>query len=172
METVPFSIVVAYDKSMGIGKDGDMPWHLPKDLAHFKSITTDTSSDTHNIVIMGRKTWDSIPEKYRPLPGRTNIVLSRSELTLPNAVHLAHSLDEALSLSRSLKAEKTFVIGGGTLFKEGLAHPNCQAVYVTEINSNYDCDTFFTPYELRFKNKENLGECTDNQTPLRFLRFS
>ena len=74
----PFSIVVAIDSQHGIGKNNDLPWHLPADLKHFKFITTNSAVGKRNVVVMGRKTWDSIPEKFRPLPNRTNVVLSKS----------------------------------------------------------------------------------------------
>jgi dihydrofolate reductase/thymidylate synthase len=75
-----FTIVVAYTRRMGIGKDGGLPWRpLKNDMARFKRITMGSlSKDKFNVVIMGRKTWESIPEKFRPLPGRINIVLSRN----------------------------------------------------------------------------------------------
>lgn len=172
MTIIDFSIVVAHDESLGIGKDGDMPWHLPKDLAHFKNITTETSGNTPNSVIMGRKTWDSIPERFRPLPDRHNIVLSRSELTLPEGVFHAKSLNEALELSVTLGSEKRFVIGGGIVFKEGLNHPNKTHLYATTIHSTYDCDTFFPDYSSSFSKKELLSECDDNGTKLSFFRLS
>lgn len=172
MTTINFSLIVAHDKQLGIGKNGDMPWHLPHDLAHFKRITSESSSSTPNCVIMGRKTWDSIPERFRPLPGRTNIVLSRSSLSLPDGVYQASSLDEALKLSVSLGAEKRFVIGGGIVFKEGLNHPGNTALYATHIHDTYDCDTFFENYEHRYATKTLLNEVNDNGTHLSFYQFS
>jgi dihydrofolate reductase len=172
MTTIDFSIVVAHDKELGIGKDGDMPWHLPKDLAHFKAITTETPLSVPNSVIMGRKTWESIPERFRPLPDRLNIVLSRSPLALPDGVYHATSLDEALELSVKLGSEKRFVIGGGIVFKEGLNHPGNKALYVTHIGSTYDCDTFFENYETKYSTKEHLSSVDDNGTPLDFFRLS
>lgn len=172
MTTIDFSLVVAHDQKLGIGKDGDMPWHLPQDLAHFKAVTTESSRSTPNCVIMGRKTWDSIPERFRPLPGRTNIVLSRSSLSLPEGVYHASSLDEALELSVSLGSEHRFVIGGGIVFKEGLNHPGNKALYATRIQNTYDCDTFFENYDTKYSTKELLKEVDDNGTKLRFFRFS
>ena len=75
----PFQVVVAATKDeMGIGFEGGLPWRLPKDMAYFKAVTAQVSEPgTRNAVIMGRKTWESIPSKFRPLPGRLNVVLSR-----------------------------------------------------------------------------------------------
>ena len=72
----PFSIVVAIDRAGGIGREGKLPWNLPADMARFKEIT---QGEGGNAVIMGRKTWDSIPEKFQPLPGRLNVVLTRRQ---------------------------------------------------------------------------------------------
>ena len=86
--SLPFQIVVAATKGNGIGFQGSMPWSLPKDMQYFKQLTSTTrSKGSQNAVVMGRKTWDSIPAKFRPLARRVNVVISRCELQ-----HAAHVL--------------------------------------------------------------------------------
>ena len=84
----PFSIIVAFDSKYGIGKNGELAWHLPSDLKHFKEITTAVSNPVKkNAVIMGRKTWDSLPQKFRPLGGRVNMILTKEKnINLPPEV--------------------------------------------------------------------------------------
>lgn len=119
-----FQIVVAATRSMGIGKDGQLPWKLPTDMKFFKKITSYTaSSSKKNAVIMGRNTWESIPEKFRPLPGRLNVVLSRSIKSIDShdEVIVSDSLDAALALlaspPHSTNVESVFVIGGGQVYR-------------------------------------------------------
>ncbi|NKX51830.1 dihydrofolate reductase [Arthrobacter deserti] len=125
-----------------IGKDGGMPWHLPEDLAHFKRTTAG------HPVIMGRRTWESFPARYRPLPGRTNIVISRSpqrraELEAGGAV-VAGSLPLALAEARRHPgAEQLWVIGGGEIFQ--LAAEEASSAVVTVIDMESDGDTFAPP---------------------------
>ncbi|WP_431280443.1 dihydrofolate reductase [Leifsonia poae] len=108
-----------------------MPWRLPEDLAHFRALT---GSDT---VVMGRKTWDSLPERFRPLPGRKNVIVTRqSGWTQPGAL-MAHSLEHALTASPS---ETTWVIGGGELYR--LAIRDADRLEVTEIDLDVDGDAF------------------------------
>ena len=118
-----FQIVVAATSKMGIGKQGQLPWKLPTDMKFFKTVTATTSSPAKkNAVIMGRLTWESIPEKFRPLPGRLNVVLTRSGIKrTPEGVVVSGSLDAALALLASppysSEVETVFVIGGGQVFK-------------------------------------------------------
>lgn len=121
-----------------IGRDGGMPWHLPEDLAHFKRTT-----EGHPVV-MGRRTWESFPERYRPLPGRTNIVVSRQQ---PNddddyrGAVVVGSLEQALATARTSEgAEEIWVIGGGQLYAE--AAPSANAALVTVIDSSVEGDTY------------------------------
>jgi len=141
----PFSIIVAFDSQYGIGKAGELPWHLSSDLKHFKEITrTVTNPANKNGLIMGRKTWESLPEKFRPLPGRVNLVLSRQGgLNLPSGVLCSQSLDDALGQLFSSNIENVFVIGGAQIYAQAIDHPLCQKLYVTHVKGEYGCDAFF-----------------------------
>jgi len=123
------SIIVAIDENYGIGKDNQLPWHLPADLKYFKAVTTG------HTVIMGRKTYDSMG---KALPNRRNIVISRQKtLDLPDA-ELVHSLEEAISLCSS--EEEVFIIGGAEIFKQAL--PLISSMYITRIRHQFDADTY------------------------------
>lgn len=148
-----FDIVVAVDKQRGIGKNGTLPWRLPGDLAHFKKLTSTTSRpETKNAVLMGRKTWESIPEKMRPLKNRVNVVISRrNDLRLPAGVQQANCLEDALVLCGNLDGIETcFVIGGAQIYELAMGQPSLSKLYVTEIDAVYDCDTFFPDYRTGF----------------------
>lgn len=124
--------VVAMGRNGEIGFNGDMPWHLSEDLRHFKELTTG------HPVIMGRATWLSIPR--RPLPGRRNIVLTRSEDFEPGGAERAASLAEALDMCPP--PEVPFVIGGGSVYKESMSLTT--RLYVTRIDADFpDADTYF-----------------------------
>lgn len=115
-----------------IGKNGAMPWHLPEDLAHFKRLTTGCP------VIMGRKTWDSLPARFRPLPGRRNIVITRQADWSENGVQRASSLPEALQMCE--QAPTVWVMGGAQIYAQAL--PLATRVEVTEIAQDFDGDAF------------------------------
>ncbi|KAJ1397662.1 Thymidylate synthase [Sesbania bispinosa] len=145
-----YQVVVAATQDMGIGKDGKLPWRLPTDLKFFKEITTTTSDPRKkNAVIMGRKTWESIPLQYRPLSGRLNVVLTRSgcyDIATAEDVVICGSMFSALELLGAspycMSIEKVFVIGGGQIFREALNAPGCEAIHITEIHASIECDTF------------------------------
>ena len=113
-----------------IGKDGVMPWHLPEDLAHFKRVTQG------HPVIMGRKTWDSIPPRFRPLPGRRNIVLTRQADLNETGFEPATSLHEALQLCEN--SPQVWIIGGAQIYAQAL--PLADELVVTEIDAAFDGD--------------------------------
>jgi dihydrofolate reductase len=120
------AIVVAYGRGTRvIGRDGGLPWRLPTDLKRFKELTTGGT------VVMGRRTWDSLPPRFRPLPGRRNVVVSRNGCDAPE---VCRSVDEAL-------AQSCFVIGGGELYAQAL--PHVDRVYATEIDAEVEGDAFF-----------------------------
>jgi dihydrofolate reductase len=115
-----------------IGHNNTLPWHLPEDLAHFKATTLGQP------VIMGRKTWDSLPVKFRPLPGRMNMVVTRQTDWHSDGAHVAHSVDEALQACPT--EAQPWVIGGAELYR--LAMPLATRVVVTEIDADYEGDAF------------------------------
>ena len=118
-----------------IGRGGSMPWHLPEDLVHFRRATTGAP------VIMGRRTWESLPERFRPLPGRENLVVTRDRgFDAPGAT-VAHGLDEALAEVRDRGAERIWIMGGGQLYRAAM--PLADELVVTRIELDVpDADTF------------------------------
>jgi len=134
-----FEVVVAADEANGIGKAGELPWRLPGDLAFFKHLTATAPEGLHNAVIMGRRTWESIPARVRPLPGRLNVVVSRRGSLAAGGARVVPSLEAALSLvAQEAAVARVFVIGGGELYREALLHP-------ARVEGISDCDTFFPP---------------------------
>ena len=113
-----------------IGKDGGLPWRLPEDMAHFKRTTSG------HPVIMGRKTWDSLPPKFRPLPGRTNIVVTRQPGWQADGALRASSIDDALALCPA--DSDAWVIGGAQIYRESL--PLAHSAVVTEIDADFEGD--------------------------------
>lgn len=115
-----------------IGRNGTMPWHLPEDLAHFKRTTLGSP------VIMGRKTWESLPPAFRPLPGRSNVVVTRQhDWQAPGAL-VAHSLAEAVALCGEVA--DAWIIGGAEIYNQALALAS--TAEVTEIEADYEGDAF------------------------------
>lgn len=131
------SFIVAMDKNNVIGFHNKMPWHLPNDLKFFKEKTTG------HTIVMGRKTFESLG---RVLPNRKHIVVSRSNLDLPNEVEIIHDIDSIMTLAEQNKAEELFVIGGGNIFRQIL--PYADRLYVTVIEEAFEGDVFFPTISL------------------------
>jgi dihydrofolate reductase len=147
-----FSIIAAVDEKMGIGKNNRLPWKLKGDMEYFASVTTNAVGGRMNAVIMGRNTWGSLPEKHRPLAGRINVVLSRETLDLPEGVVSAISFDEAFAkLSKRDDLGEVFVIGGANIYAQAIFREECVKVYLTEVEGEFDCDTFFPNLPNTFK---------------------
>ena len=147
------SIIVACDKDRAIGKAGVLPWDIPSDLKRFKSLTIG------HPVIMGRKTWESIPAKFRPLPERTNIIVTRDRNYLATGAIIATSVNDALDAAyASPGQEEVFIIGGGEIFKETL--PLTDRLYITEVDTESGGDVFFPEYKSLFTKKisEETGQ--------------
>ncbi len=157
-----FDVVVAADSRLGIGKNGTLPWRLPKDMAYFKELTSIFHDPLkRNAVIMGRKTYQSIPPRFRPLDNRLNIVLTRQlQVELPEEVVVSGSLDGALGVCSEIEIETVFVIGGGEVFAEALRQPQCLLLFLTKIHYDFVCDTFLPDYT------QDFISC-DEQPPMR-----
>ena len=158
------NIIVAYcKKNNGIGFDNKIPWILNNDLKNFQQITSKTFKDyTKNLVVMGRKTWESIPDKHKPLKNRINIVLTRNkdiklkyDIESYKDTHVKYDFNEILEvvkLNKNFNISNIFIIGGETLYKMALESKEVSKIYVTEIYENFDCDTFFPKIdENKFK---------------------
>ena len=155
------SLIAAMTRDHVIGLDGDMPWHLPADLAHFKRLTSGKP------IIMGRKTFDSIG---RPLPKRRNIVVTRNQSWSHDGVEVAHSLDEAIALTRD--EVETMIIGGATLYNAALKEAN--RLYITWIDAEVSGDTHFPRWSdeaFKLKGEEFRAKDAKNSYDLTFCTY-
>lgn len=167
------NIIVAIDSKNGIGKNNGIPWHLREDLKYFKQVTTKNNiSDQKNIVVMGRKTWDSIPEKYKPLSGRMNIILTRNrnkeykesiESNYENT-YIKYDFDEITAIADVNKHCEIYIIGGSSIYEQALYTKNIRNIYITEVYQNFDCDTFFPNIDKNIFNIESISDfkCENN----------
>ncbi len=136
------SIIAAIGKNRELGKDNKLLWHIKEDLQRFKSLTSG------HPIIMGRKTWESLP--FKPLPNRTNIVITRnsdSSFARGRLAKLTGSLEEAVEVAKNAPgSEKTFIIGGGQIYKEALEKGLVDKLYLTLVDADSGADTFFPDY--------------------------
>lgn len=165
-------IIVAVDEKGGIGKGGTLPWRFKKEFVYFRKTTTKTTDDTkQNMLIMGRKTWESIPENFRPLAGRKNVVLTSINDYKAEGARVVSSFDEALKLADE-KIEKIFILGGGQVFNETISHPDLTGIYLTKVHANYDCDTYFPKISESFKTIKKLGEDLEDGIKFEYFLFT
>ncbi len=131
--------VVAMDENRVIGRNNDLPWHLPDDMKWFRAKTMGKPC------IMGRKTYDSLPARFRPLPGRLNIVVTRNtDYEAPGAV-VVHSMDDALQAAGEV--EEIIIVGGADMFRRLM--PVVDRLYLTQVHGAAEGDVFFPPYDAR-----------------------
>lgn len=143
-------MVAAMGRGRVIGKDNALLWHIPDDLKRFKALTLG------HPVIMGRKTWESLPERFRPLPGRMNIVVTRQDGYEATGAVVAHSLEDARAAAmRAEGGEEVFIIGGAQLYAEAL--PIAHRLYLTLIDDTKEGDAYFPEYENEFTTKLSEG---------------
>jgi len=150
----------------GIGKDGSMPWHYPSDLKNFRRITTAEPSDPEhkNVLIMGWNTYESIG---KPLPGRINVVLSRSRTEAPEGIELRADLDKAL---KEFKQHNIFIIGGEQIYRAYLTWYTPDKIYITRTCENHLCDRFF-PNMLIDYDQYEFNTTSDEDTGLRYTTY-
>lgn len=164
-----FSIIAAVDQKMGIGINNHLPWDIKADLKHFSDISI---GNKKNACIMGLNTWKSLPEKFRPLRDRLNVVLSQNkEFDLPAGVLNFQSFDEALNVLFKIDLGEIFIIGGAMLYATAIAHPACQKIYLTEIEEIFNCDTFFPAIPPDFKKIEESALQEENGIKFRFVVY-
>ncbi|KAI4479186.1 hypothetical protein M0804_011325 [Polistes exclamans] len=141
-------LIAAACENLGIGMNGNLPWKLKTEMAYFSHMTSKTNNkNKRNVVLMGRKTWDSIPPKYKPLSNRINMVLTRQSLNFGSDAISCKSITDALDIiSRSPlyeQVDKIWVIGGSSVYKAALESPHFHRLYLTKIKKHFDCDVFF-----------------------------
>jgi dihydrofolate reductase len=157
---MPIALIAAVaGKNLVIGKDGDLPWHFPADLKHFKATTV------NHTVLMGRKTYQSILNRLgKPLPGRRNIVLTRDRNFRDERVTVIHDLSEIPRTEETL-----FVIGGAEIYRQTL--PLADQLYITHIGQEISGDAFFPPIDPAKWVKRDEQKLTENGVELRFVRM-
>ena len=139
------SLIVAVAENGVIGKDNDLIWHLPKDMRFFK----ETTMGHH--VIMGRKNFESIPERFRPLPNRTNVVITRQSDYQAEGCLVVNSLENALEVAQNNSDKEPFIIGGGQIYKLALEGNLVDKIYLTKVHHSFKGDTFFPELSEEWK---------------------
>lgn len=129
-------IVAVAKPNHGIGKNNDLLWHLPADMKFFRSQTTGYP------VITGRKNYESIPVKFRPLPNRNNIVVTRQNIDYPGA-DVVKSIESAIELAKTYSNQKAYIIGGGQIYKQCLDNNLIDKMVITWVDAELDADVFF-----------------------------
>ncbi len=145
------AIVVAIGKNNEIGRNNQLLWHLGEDMEFFKQTTRG------HYVIMGRKSFESIPPKFRPLPNRVNVILSRNEDYMVEECYTCASLEEALTLAHENGEEKVFIIGGAQIYAQALEKGLVDQMYITHVDAAFaDADAFFPQVDYTRWNKTPL----------------
>ena len=146
------NLIFARSRNGVIGKDNTLPWHLPEDLAHFKQTTFGQP------VLMGRKTWESLPPKFRPLPGRTNIVVTRQTNWHAEGAVVAHTIEEAVQ--HCPPDSQVWVIGGAEVYAQAM--PLAARAVMTEIDADFEGDAFAPTFDSSWKETERTSHTAAN----------
>lgn len=159
------SIIAAVATNGTIGRANDLPWHLSADLKRFKALTTG------HYFIMGRRTWESIGSK--PLPGRTNVVVTHDPSFASDGARVVHSLEEALRIAAAAHDQEPFIVGGSVIFEQAIHTAN--RMYITRVHADVAGDTFFPEFddvsEWRLTDAEHFDADEKNDYPYSFLTY-
>lgn len=139
------SLIVAVSENNVIGKDNDLVWNLPDDMKFFKKTTNG------HFVIMGRKNYESIPEKFRPLPNRTNVIITRQTNFQAKDCLVVNDINQALDLAKNAQEQEAFIIGGGQIYQLALQNDLVDRIYLTRIHDEFEGDTFFPELSEQWK---------------------
>ena len=162
MQTGMISIIVAVSEDLGIGRNNELLWHISEDLKRFKQLTTGKT------VIMGKKTWYSLPR--RPLPGRRNIVLTDIKGEIVEGSETVYSIEEALKLCS--KNEEAFIIGGGSIYRQFM--PFADRLYITHVHMNAPADVYFPEIDMKIwkiMEKEDFAINDSNSIPYTYAIY-
>lgn len=151
------SLIVAVSENNVIGKDNDLIWNLPNDMKFFKQKTQG------HVVIMGRKNYESIPEKFRPLPNRTNIIITRQKNYHAPGCHIVDSIEQALDLAQQVQDDEPFIIGGGQIYQLALEQNLVHRIYLTRVHDHFEGDTFFPELPSQWKEIQKLKHPADEK---------
>jgi dihydrofolate reductase len=154
-------LIYARARNGTIGQNNQMPWHLPEDLAHFKRVTLGQP------VIMGRKTWDSLPARFRPLPGRLNIVVTRQAEWQADGALRAHSIEDAMGLCGD--APDAWIMGGAEIYRQ--AEPLASTAVVTEIDADFEGDAFAPQLGTCWQEKQRESCVSSQGLPFSFVTY-
>lgn len=160
------SLIAAVAENNVIGKDNNLPWHLPTDMKYFRDTTMG------HCVIMGRKNYDSIPLKYRPLDGRTNIVVTRQKDFKAENCIVVNSVEDALAVAREKNETEAFVIGGADIYRQTI--DIADKVYYTKIHHSFEGDAFFPeidPAKWKLISKKDVPADAKNKHPFSFCVY-
>lgn len=157
------SIIAAIGKNRELGKDNKLLWHIPEDFKRFKELTSG------HVVIMGRKTFESLPEKFRPLPNRINFVITRDINYKVEGVIVCHSIEEAIKNLESKLKDEVFIIGGASIYEQGIKYAD--KLYLTLVDKVYpNADTFFPEYG-EFGKEIVVGEGVEGDLKYKFVEL-
>jgi dihydrofolate reductase len=152
------SIIAAVARNRVIGKNNDLPWHLPNDMRFFKEKTKG-----HH-VLTGRKNYDSIPEKFRPLPGRTNIVVTRNENYHAPGAEMFKTIEEGIAFAKANGEQELFVMGGGQIYEHALQLALVDKMYITWVDAEPEGDIRFPDFDRNvWKEVESLENPSDER---------